>query len=230
MLSQRLGDVPMHRAKVRALEFGDWMPVSFPVAEYLKRCGGYPRLERFQFKADTLYYRHKGENLPKTLCLYDKRDAAKAKGYELPQGFEDYYLLKYELRLNGSIGKQLNWGEVTGETLYDKGFYRRLTQTYQQEFFKIKKLPQQNSRISESIKSVGDGVDVLLSRLIRQLGVEIRDSYIDELKSQHTFTERANYSRLRSKLTILANKTPKDGDDALVREMGNGVVNRCLYV
>lgn len=230
MLSQRLGGVPMQKAKVRALEFGDWMPVSFPVAEYLKRCGGYPRLERFQFKAETLYYRHRGKWQPKTLCLYDKRADARAKRYELPQGFEDCNLFKFELRLNGSIGKQLEWGEVTGETLYDRGFYKRLTQTYQQEFFRIKKLPQPNSRISESIKSVGDGVEALLSRFIRQSGVEVIDSYIDELKSQQTFADRANYSRLRSKLTTIANKTSKEDDDALVREMENGVINRCLYV
>lgn len=219
----------MQKAKVRALEFGDWMPVSFPVSEYLKRCGGYPRLERFQFKAETLYYRHKGKNQPKTLCLYDKKADARAKGYELPPGFDDCNLLKYELRLNGCIGKQLKWGEVTGESLYDRGFYKRLTNTYQQEFAKIVKLHQPTTKITESIKSVGDGVEVLLSRLIRQSGVEVIDSYIDELKSQNAFTERANYSRLRKKLTTIAIKTSK-GDDVLIREMENGVMNRCLYV
>lgn len=229
MLSLKLGGVPMQKAKVRALEFGDWMPVIFPIAEYLKRCGGYPRLERFQFVVETLYYRHRGKNQPKTLCLYDKRADARAKGYKLPQGFEDYNLLKYELRLNGSIGKQLKWEEVTGETLYDRAFYKRLTDTYQQEFAKIKKLPQPNSRISKSIKSVGDGVDVLLSRLIKQSGIEVIDSFIDELKSQHVFSDRANYSRLRKKLTMIASKTSKS-EDTLIWEMENGIMNRCLYV
>lgn len=228
ILSQKLGGVPMQKAKVRALEFGDWMPVSFPVAEYLKRCGGYPRLERFQFKAETLYYRHRGKNQPKTLCLYDKKADAKAKGYELPQGFEDCNLLKYELRFNGSIGKQLKWGEVTGETLYDRGFYKRLTDAYQNEFDKIVKLPQPNSIIMDSIKSVGNAVEVLLSRLIRQSGVEVIDSYIDILKSQNAFAERANYSRLRKKLTTITAKT-STGDDVLIREMENGVMNRCVY-
>lgn len=229
MLSLKLGGVPIQKAKVRALEFGAWMPVRFPVAEYLKRCGNYPRLERFQFKAETLYYRHKGKNQPKTLCLYDKKADAKAKGYELPQGFEDCNLLKYELRFNGSIGKQLKWGEVTGKTLYDRGFYKRLINIYQQEFAKIVKLPQPTTKITESIKSVGDGVEVLLSRLIRQSGVEVIDSYIDELKSMNAFAERANYSRLRKKLTAITGKT-FTGDDALIREMENGVMNRCLYV
>ncbi len=229
MLSQKLGGVPMQKAKVRALEFGDWLPVRLPVAEYLKRCGSYPRLERFQFKAETLYYRHRGKAQPKTLCLYDKKADAKAKGYELPQGFEDYNLLKYELRLNGSIGKQLKWGEVTGETLYDRAFYKRLTDTYQQEFAKIKKLPQPNSRISESIKSVCDGVEVLLSRLIRQSGVEVIDAFIDELKIHNTFADRANYSRLRKKLTTIVSKTIKS-DDVLVWEIENSIMNRCLYV
>lgn len=229
MLSQKLGSIPMQKAKVRYLEFGDWMPVIFPVAEYLKRCGGYPRLGRFQFKSETLLYRHNGKNQPKTLCLYDKKAEAKAKGYELPQGFEDFNLLKYELRLKGSIGKQLKWGEVIGETLYDKGFYKRLSQTYLQEFLKIKKLPQPNSRISESIKSVGNAADALFSRLIRQSGVEVIDLYIDELKSQHTFNDRANYSRLRSKLSTIANMTSTEEDD-LISEMENGIINRCLYV
>lgn len=229
LLSEKLGDVPMQKAKVRHLEFGDWMLVKFPVAEYLKRCGGYPRLGRFQFESETLYYRHKGKSQPKTLCLYDKKADAKKKGYELPQGFEDYNLLKYELRLKGSIGKQLKWQDVTGEVLYDKGFYKRLSQTYLQEFLKIKKLPQPNSRISESIKNVGTAVDALLSRLIRQSDVEVIDSYIDELKSQHTFADRANYSRLRNKLNVIASKTTI-GEDSLIKEMENGVRNRCLYV
>ena len=103
ILSEKLGGVPMQKAKVRYIEFGDWMPVKFPVAEYLKRCGGYPRLGRFQFESQTLYYRHRGKNQPKTLCLYDKKADAKAKGYELPTGFEDYNVLKYELSLNVSI-------------------------------------------------------------------------------------------------------------------------------
>lgn len=229
LLSEKLGGVPMQKAKVRSLEFGDWMPVKFPVAEYLKRCGEYPRLGRFQFESETLYYRHKGKCQPKTLCLYDKKADAKKKGYELPQGFEDYNLLKYELRLKGSIGKQLKWQDVTGETLYDKGFYKRLSMTYLQEFLKIKKLPQPNSRISESTKSVGNAVDALLSRLIRQSGIEVIDFYIDELKSQHAFADRANYSRLRSKLLVIASKT-SIGEDSLIKEMENGVRNRCLYV
>ena len=119
---------------------------------------------------------------------------------------------------------------VTDETLYDKAFYKHLANTYQQEFHKIKKLPQPNPRISESIKSVGDGIDALLSRLIRKSGIEVIDSYIEELKSQHTFTDRANYSRLRCKLTTIANKTPKYYDDALIIEMENGIMNRCMYL
>lgn len=229
MLSKKLGGVPMRKAKVRSLEFGDWMPVIYPVAEYLKRCGGYPRLGRFQFESETLYYRHKGKSQPKTLCLYDKKADAKKKGYVLPQGFEDYNLLKYELRLKGSIGKQLKWGDVTGETLYDNAFYRRLTQTYLNEFYKIKKLPQSDSRLSESIKSVGDGVDVLLSRLIRQNGIDVIGSFIEELKSQHVFADRANYSRMKNKLTAIVNKT-SIGGDSLIMEMEQGIINRCLYV
>lgn len=123
----------------------------------------------------------------------------------------------------------MKWGEVTGETLYDKGFYKRLSQTYLQEFLKIKKLPQPNSRIPESIKSVGNAVEAFLSRLIRQSGVEVIDLYIEELKSQHAFADRANYSRLRSKLTTIVNKTSTE-EDTLVSEMENGIINRCLYV
>lgn len=229
MLSQKLGGVPMQKAKVRALEFGTFILVNYPVSEYLKRCGDYPRLMKIQVSKSTIYYKHKGKSQPKTLCLYDKKTQAKHNGYELPEGFEDYNLLKYELRLNGSIGRQLKCGEVTGETLYDNSFYKRLTQTYQKEFDKITKLPQTTIKAQDYIKSVSDGVEVLLSRMIREAGIEVIDSFIDELKGRNVFADRANYSRLKKKLSTIATKT-STGDDLLLREMENGIFNICIYV
>lgn len=108
------------------MEFGSFIPVKKEVSEYLKRCRDYRRLERCSFQEETLYYKHRGKRQPKMLCLYDKKKDAIHKGYTIPEGFENYNLLKYELRLKGSIGRQLKCSEVIGETLYEKSFYGKL--------------------------------------------------------------------------------------------------------
>lgn len=228
-MCQKMGGVPMDKAKVRALEFGSFILVNNPVADYLKRCGSYPRLERCQFHPQTLYYKGKGKRPPRVLCLYDKRADARAKGYELPQGFERFNLLKFEMRLNGSVGRQLLWGEVIGATLYEQSFYKRVAQVYQEEFAKIVKLPQ-TTDLTGNIKSVGDGVEVLLSRLIKKSGIEVIDSFIDELKCQNTFADRANYSRLKKKLCTIVGKSPTGDNDSLLSELQNGINNLTIYV
>lgn len=86
MLSQRLGGVPIQKAKVRALEFGDWMSVNFSVAEYLNRCGSYPRLERFQFKAETLYYRYRERTRSRPYVCMIKEPMPKQKGMNCHRG------------------------------------------------------------------------------------------------------------------------------------------------
>lgn len=229
LMTDELGGVPMDKAKVRSLEFGSFIPVKKDVSEYLKRCGDYPRLQRCLFQDETLYYKHKGRRQPKMLCLYDKRKDAINKGYTITEGFDDYNLLKYELRLKGSIGRQLKCGEVTGITLYEKSFYNKLKDSYYKEFKKIIKIPYIEFEFLKCIKSVGDAEEMLLSTLIQEKGINVIENFIKMLQKKGVFSDRANYSRLRKKLNKIMQRTSPLNFDPLLRELENGITNMCLY-
>lgn len=223
-LSQRLGfDVSV--AKVRALEFGTYFFMRNPVADYLKMLGAFPRLERVHYLPETLYYRHRGKQQPKTLILYDKLKDSQAKNFNLPSGFENQNILKYELRLNGSLSKQIGWGEVTGSTLYDEKFYCMMIEMYKAMFHKIKKHRQVKQDSLCGIKSVGDAVEVLMARLLTQSNGDVVSAYLEELKSQKVFEDRANYSRLKKKLESVANKSKITESNALMDELSDCINN-----
>lgn len=118
--------INLEDAGVSSLEFGANLVMRYKPSEYLKRMGELPRRQRYTFNVDTLYYRHKGKEQPDTFCLYDKVSDAKAKGMPIPQGFEDKNLLRVELRLNGSLAKQMGVAEVKASTLYDRQFYNKI--------------------------------------------------------------------------------------------------------
>lgn len=223
-LSQRLGfDVSV--AKVRALEFGAYFFMSNPVDEYLKMLGAFPRLERVHYLPETLYYRHRGKQQPKTLILYDKLKDSRAKNYHLPDGFDSQNILKYEIRFNGSLSKQIGWGDVTGSTLYDEKFYCRMIEIYKAMFHKIKKHRQVKQDSLSGIKSVGDAVEVLMARLLTQSNGDVVAEYLEELKSQKVFEDRANYSRLKKKLESVANKSRITESNELMDELSDCINN-----
>ena len=223
-LSERLGfDVGC--AKVRALEFGTYFMLREDVTKYLELMGAFPRLERVHYLPETLYYRHRGKQQSKTLILYDKRKDSIAKNYHLPDGFTDSNILKYELRLNGSLSKQIQWGEITASTLYDKEFYLRMIEIYKDMFHKIIKHRQMKQDSIKAIKSVGDAVEVLMARLIIQSRTDIVGDYLEELKSNKVFGDRANYSRLKSKLESLTSRCKLTESNELMEELNDCITN-----
>ena len=117
--------INLEDARVSSIEFGANFLMRHKPSEYLKRMGELPRRQRYPFNQDTLYYRHKGKMQPDTFCLYDKVADAKAKGMPIPQGFEDSNFLRIELKLNGSVAKQMGVAEVQASTLYNRVFYNK---------------------------------------------------------------------------------------------------------
>lgn len=223
-LSDRLG-VDVGVAKVRALEFGTYFILRENVIKYLDLMGTFPRLERVHYHPETLYYRHKGKQQSKTIILYDKLKDSIVKGYHLPDGFSESNILKYELRLNGSLSKQIEWGEITAATLYDKDFYSKMIALYKGMFHKISKHRQMKQDSVKGIKSVGDAVEVLMARFILQSRTDIVGDYLEELKSQKAFEDRANYSRLKKKLESVATRCKITESNELMDELNDCITN-----
>ena len=224
-LSEAL-QINLEDAMVSALEFGANFLMRHKPSEYLKRMGELPRRQRYTFNVDTLYYRHRGKEQPDTFCMYDKISDAKAKGMPIPQGFEDKNLLRVELRLNGSLAKQMGVPEVAASTLYDRQFYAKIRNRFINTYFSISKLNKLNTHFMESIKTPKDAVDGFLGLMLAKAGgMQEIDAYLEELKANQVFADRINYKRTKDALLKAASKAKLSSKDELVAELDDCFIN-----
>ena len=225
-LSEAL-QINLEDAGVSSIEFGANFLMRHKPSEYLKRMGELPRRQRYPFNQDTLYYRHKGKMQPDTFCLYDKVADAKAKGMPIPQGFEDSNFLRIELKLNGSVAKQMGVAEVQASTLYNRVFYNKLRKRYIDTYFSITKLPKLNANFMDAIRSPKDAVDAFIGLMLAKAdqGQQEIDAYISELKANGIFKDRVNYKRVKDALYKAASKAKLSSKDELVAELDDCFIN-----
>ena len=219
--------INLEDARVSSLEFGANFVMRYKPSEYLKRMGELPRRQRYTFNVDTLYYRRKGKEQPDTFCMYDKISDAKAKGMPIPAGFEDANILRVELRLNGSLAKQMGVAEVKASTLYDRQFYNKIRCRFINTYFSISKLNKLNANFMAEIKTPKDAVDGFLGLMLAksEKGVQEIDSYLEELKANQVFADRINYKRTRDALYKAASKAKLSSKDELVAELDDCFIN-----
>ena len=219
--------INLEDARVSSLEFGANFVMRYKPSEYLKRMGELPRRQRFNFNVDTLYYRHRGKEQPSGFCLYDKISDAKAKGIPIPAGFEDKNILRVELRLNGSIAKQMGVAEVKASTLYDRAFYSKIRNRFINTYFSITKINKLNANFMAEIKTPKDAVDGFLGLMLSKAGQGMQeiDAYLEELKANQVFSDRINYKRTRDALYKAASKAKLSSKDELVAELDDCFLN-----
>lgn len=217
------------KADITGFEFGTVLLLSHSVPSYLARLGEMPKLVRVHFEAETLYYKSKSKQQPKMLALYDKIAEQKAKGCKLPVGFEGQNLLKYELRLNRHLPKQLKVEQVKASTLTDSNFYSMLVNLWQRDYFSINKQQQLKTNVMSKIKTVSDAFNVFVARLMATASKDDVAGFIDELKDNKVFADRKNYTRLKNKLVATASKAGVTETDELIRELDNVIKNTAAY-
>lgn len=220
----------MSHAKVTGLEFGCFFTMKHPINMYLHRLGEMSKLFKGYFNDHSLYYQSKGNPPAKAFVFYDKNVEAKEKRMEIPIGLKDANLLKYEMRLNGKLSRQLKVPEVTASTLSEKDFYRLLMKRYQDSYFSIAKQNQLKTNIMSEIKTVSDAFDVFVARLISQTDQAQIVGFLDELKGSGVFNDRKNYSRLKRKIQEVATKANIAVSDELTRELDDEIKNVGAYV
>lgn len=177
-----------------------------------------------------MYYRTKAKAQPQTLAFYDKLAEQRQNGVKLPVGFEGQNLLKYELRLNRRLPKQLNVREVKASTLSEKQFYKMLLRLWQNKYFSISKQEQVKTNIMSEIKTVSDAFEVFVARLMAVSNKDAVAGFIDELKEAKVFQDRNNYTRLRKKIQAVASKAGLMQTDELIKELDDAVKNQGAYL
>ena len=220
--------LPIANAKVTGLEFGSVFVMKHSVASYISKLGDMPKLKKGYFDG-TLYYQTKGRNPMKELVFYDKMAEAKEKKMAIPVGFEDVNLLRYEMRFNGKLARQLKLPAVTASTLSESDFYRLLMKQYQDSYFSISKLNQIQVDM-DNIKTPSDAYNVLVALLISQSEQTLITDFFEEMKEAKVFKDRKNYTRLKKKIQEVVNKASVTTSDELIRELDDEIKNVGAYV
>lgn len=222
--------LPLNDARVTGLEFGNAFMMRQPVESYLSKLGEMPGLQRYHFDVGSLYYKPRGKQQPKIFAFYDKIADARVKGMVLPEGFKGANLLKYEMRLNGRLHKQLGEPEVKASTLTERAFYAKLVTMYQESYFSIHKSNQVKPDSMSQIKTVSDAYNVLVARLISQSDKTQITGFLDELKANNVFADRKSYTRLKNKIEEVSTKAGITMSDELIKELDDEVKNVGAYV
>ena len=221
--------ISLGQTLVTGVEFGMTFMMLNQVSDYLSRLGYMPRLNRYLFNTSTLYYKGTGRKQSKVYAFYDKLAEAKSKGLEYPNDLSDKNLLRFEMRLNGRLAKQLK-NNITASTLYDIGFYRMMIKLYQDSYYSISKNHQIKADCMSEIKKVSDAYDMFVARLISQTDQAQISDFLDELKEAGVFSDRKYYSRLRNKIKEVATKANISISDELIKELDDDIKNCGAYV
>lgn len=222
--------ISLDEAKITGFEFGANFVMRCRIESYLDRLGDMPRLTRYRFNPETLYYKNRGKKHPKTFCYYDKIADARKKQDEIPKGMQDANLLRCEIRLDGRLTHQMNVPEVKASTLSEKEFYRKVMQKFQDAYFSISKKNKLKTNAMSEIKTVLDAFNVFVARLISQTGESEIGGFLDELKDNSVFKDRNNYSRLKKKIQEVATKANITVSDELIKELDDEFRNVGAYV
>lgn len=231
MISDTLG-IEMSGADVVNIEFGTTFMMQYKVSAYLAKLGEMSRLQRYNFNADTLYYKGSGKVQPRVYTFYDKLADCKAKKLAYPSDFEDKNLLRYEMRLKGRLAYQLGVPEVKASTLYDRQFYRELVRRYQDSYFSISKINELNPNAMKEIKNVSDAFNIFVARLLSQTEQPQRqiDTFINEIKAAGVFEDKKYYTRLKDKLNEIVTKDNITISNELIKELDDAIKNCGAYV
>ena len=183
----------MRLADVLGLEFGTNFVMEKEPKVYLGKLGDMPRKVRVQGNTNTLYYQgvsnSRRTRQKKVLAFYDKIADAQSKGMKIPVGLEQAHLLKYELRLNGRLARQIGVQEVKASTLSDKVFFKKLLRLWSDCYFSISKCHTTKTEIMSEIKTPGDAINVFIARLMSKQDKDEIATFVEELKSENIFDD-----------------------------------------
>lgn len=216
----------MTEAKVLGLEFGTNFLMTRPVAEYLQMLGRMQgRMHKMQL-VDSVYYQNSCKNPTKVIALYDKMAEAKKKKMDIAPYLPDANLLRYEMRLNGKLPKQMKMPWVTASALTDKSNYAYLMKLYLDNYLSINKQQQIKYDYMEKIKNPTDAFNIFVARLM-SYAPNVADEYLDELKREKVFDDAKNYTRLKNKIEKVCQNNDFTTNDDLIRELDDEVKTIC---
>ena len=122
------------RAEVVRLDVAHTFDLPAEPAVYIGELSSRAEMERASIGENTLYFVSKG----RALCLYDKRAEIVSDGLKMPPAWAVcQHLLRYELRLSGSVARQIGARTLTAQDITKPQRWAQLVNLWADEYRSI---------------------------------------------------------------------------------------------
>ena len=167
-----------------------------------------------------------------TLCFYDKVKEVQRKGQEVDSVYKGANVLRYELRLEKRVARQLKLGELRARDLYDSCVYQRIIELYKEKFNSIHKKPQ--TLYLPDYTNVQELKQSSVLYLINK-GYGGYEHIIEEIeiKRRKGVISNANAKRLKDYVRevsmIKVGKVRRSEKDSIIKELATKLESVCMY-
>ena len=176
--------------------------MSKPVGLYLPLLQSYKNYKRNSTDVESVNFweRTKRVNRTHELAFYDKISQYMDSDIELPPESENNNLLRYELRLNKRISKQLGVSSVMAKMLFEQQMFDIIGNRWMSDYEEILKAESKVFSFNlENITTPMVGVEAMAAMYVARHNAEYRAD-LRFLKENKVFLDPKYYSRLKAKL------------------------------
>lgn len=218
----------MNKANISRVDVSTSFLMAYKPTAYYDVLGNLNYFYRQPVGRTTLYY-HRGTTDRQTLCFYDKEREVAAKRESLPQVFADCgNVLRYEARINGRVASQLNERQVTGASLSDGGFFRKVGTFWAETYNQINKTYTQYDM--GKITNAREAKDFLCSVALAKMGASEINRLIKQMKEQGVLADPKYYTRLKRMMAGLAEKGKCTDRNDLASELDADILTEKAYL
>jgi len=199
--------LPIKNATVTVLHIAANLIMTEPVKSYLMCLGEAKNYKKNIYESGLIYC-----NKLRAVEFYDKIEEMREKKVLIESNYMNKNILRYELKIQRRIGRQMKSHPVNASMLYDEYFFSQVNRKWEEEYFKIKKISKLKFNGLSEMRSVKNLEAQLALIGLKTIGGEqdvINELKIEEerLKKKGKFDAKAktDFHRLKSKIRNLAN-------------------------
>lgn len=219
--------ISLNTAKVTRLDIAADFIMKNEPKSYFDILGTLVYFQRLRATQNTLYYTRGKENL-QSLCFYDKTQESNDCKKRMPNVFNACgNVLRYEVRFNARLAKQMQRQEVLASTLSDVNFYNDILEKWGQLYFNINKFYGVGNM--GKVKNVTQAKDYIFAVALHNMGAGDVDKMLSEMKAKQLFNDRKYYSRLKQSLDSVREKYLTSSTDDAANELDDEVRNVLAY-
>jgi len=215
-LSEELG-VNFWVAKATRIDIGANIEVRKPIHHYLNVLKGISKFKKYGYSDSTLEFRNSKESI----IFYDKITEMRAHKRDIPSYFWGKKILRFELRMIGSLKYSLDEDTLLEDILSEDVFNQLICRWYKR-YNAIKKVPAPCLEAVPKDCTLKDFMNIIISAGIYSIGY---DNIINDLDASKDLMSKNNYSRIKKRLNDIISDKSIFIDNSIITELDEHINN-----